>query len=99
MVIDAVLCIISLFSAFYLRDLALFPPADGAYWERMIILIGIQLLVFRQKGMYRPILRYSDTSFILTATQSVLISSGILIILTYAFGFWPLPRTVLLLSL
>jgi FlaA1/EpsC-like NDP-sugar epimerase len=98
MIIDALICVISLLSAFYIRDLELEPVGHERYWGRIIILIGIQLLVFRQKGMYRPILRYSDTEFILTATQSILISSSILIILTYTLGFWPLPRTVLLIN-
>ncbi|MGK7930819.1 MAG: polysaccharide biosynthesis protein [Microcystaceae cyanobacterium] len=96
--IDTILCITSLLFAFYLRNLELAPVGHELYWDRIVVLSGIQMLVFRQKGLYRPILRYSGTEFILTAAQSVLISSGILIILTYALGFWPLPRTVLLIN-
>lgn len=96
MAIDAVLCLLSISTAFLLREsisavnLRIYP-----YFGQILVLIILKIFIFYAKGLYRPILRYTDLGFLWTAAQAVLISSGILIILGYFQGFYPLPRSVL----
>jgi FlaA1/EpsC-like NDP-sugar epimerase len=99
MVIDAILCLASITGAFILRES--FLPATLQilpYFWPIVVLIVIKLLIFHLKGLYRPILRYTDLEFVWTAAQAVLISSGILVFLGYFQGFYPLPRSVLIID-
>jgi FlaA1/EpsC-like NDP-sugar epimerase len=98
MVTDAIVCFVSIAGAFSLRDSVLPTPEIFTYSAQIIFLIAIKLLIFRLKGLYRPIVRYTDLEFLSTATQSVLVSSGILVFLAYLRGFWPLPRSILLID-
>jgi FlaA1/EpsC-like NDP-sugar epimerase len=99
MVIDAIVCFIAIYGAFSLRNSVL-PTAAEIVEDsgRIVFLIAIKLIIFRLKGMYRPIVRYTDLEFLSTAMQAVLYSSGILVFLVYLQGFWPLPRAVLLID-
>ena len=99
MAIDAILCLGSISGAFILREslLSTTPPIVRYFWP-IILLISLKLLVFQLKGLYRPILRYTDLEFVSTAAQAVLISSGILVCLGYFQGFNPLPRSVLIID-
>ncbi|NJQ98288.1 MAG: polysaccharide biosynthesis protein, partial [Hydrococcus sp. CSU_1_8] len=98
MVLDALVCFVAIAGAFSLRNSVLPTPAIFTYSGQIIFLIAIKLLVFRLKGLYRPIVRYTDLEFVSTATQSVLASSGILVFLAYLQGLWQLPRSILLID-
>ena len=98
MAIDVLVCSISIYGAFSLRESVLPTPEYFTYAAQIVFLIGIKLLIFRFKGLYRPIVRYTDLEFLSTATQAVLVSSGILVFLAYLQGFWPLPRSILLID-
>jgi FlaA1/EpsC-like NDP-sugar epimerase len=96
MAIDAAICVGSITAAFLLRESV--TPVNleiYTYFWQILVLILLKIFIFYLKGLYRPILRYTDLGFLWTAAQAVFISSGILIILGYFQGFSPLPRSIL----
>jgi len=95
LIIDACICLVAIVGAFILRDSSspVLENIEQHFWA-IAFLIGVKLVVFKLKGMYSPILRYTGTEFLVTATQSIFISSAILIILGFVQGSWPLPRAV-----
>jgi FlaA1/EpsC-like NDP-sugar epimerase len=97
--LDGVLCLISIYSALSLR-FNIFPANQKIeeYSWLILLLIILKLSVFYIKGMYRPILRYTDLEFLWTAAQSVLYSSGTLVILAYFQRDGGLPRSVLIID-
>jgi len=96
---DTFLFLLAITSAFLIRFNFVYPITKifNFSWQ-IILLIVIKTIVFRWKGMYRPILRYTDTEFLATATQAVIYSSGTQIILAYFLGEWPLPRSILIID-
>lgn len=95
---DILICLLSIFIAFYLRNLALTPKGISSYVWQVSLLIIVKIVIFRQRGMYRPILRYTGIEFVTNAAQSVLLSLVVLVFLTYLQGSWALPRFVLLID-
>jgi FlaA1/EpsC-like NDP-sugar epimerase len=95
LITDAGICVVAILGAFLLRDssTSVLENIEQHFWA-IAFLIGVKLVVFKLKGMYSPILRYTGTEFLVTATQSIFISSAILIILGFVQGSWPLPRAV-----
>lgn len=99
MFIDVCLFSLAISSAFWLRFyLNAFPIDFARYSWLILLLILIKLLIFYAKGIYRPVLRYTGLEFLATASQAVLYSSGMLVILAYLQGFWPLPRSILIID-
>lgn len=96
---DTVLFLLAIVTAFSVRFNFFYPVSKifDFYWQ-IILLVAIKIMVFRFQGMYRPVLRYSDTEFLATATKAVLYSSGTQVILAYLLGEWPLPRSVLVID-
>ena len=96
---DTVLFFLAIISAFSLRFNFFYPISKifQFHWQ-ILLLIVIKIIVFRWKGMYRSILRYTDTEFLATATTAVIYSSGTQVILAYLIGEWPLPRSVLIID-
>ncbi|WP_052537488.1 nucleoside-diphosphate sugar epimerase/dehydratase [Gloeocapsa sp. PCC 73106] len=98
-VCDTVLFVIAIISAFSVRFNFFYPISKIFQFNwQILLLIVIKIVIFRAQGMYRPILRYSDTEFLNTATQAVLYSSVTQVILAYLLGEWPLPRSVLIID-
>lgn len=98
-ILDIVLFSLAFYSAFWLRFSA--DDSNSDIWKyswQFFLLILIKLLIFNFKGIYRPVLRYTGLEFLATATQAVFYSSGILVILAYLQGFWPLPRSILMVD-
>ncbi len=96
---DISLFILSIYTAFFLRFDSLFPLSEiFNYIGLIIILFAVKLLTFRLKGIYRPILRYTDVEFLANFIQAVFYSSAILIILAYLRGLWPIPRSILIID-
>lgn len=93
--IDACICILAIVGAFFLRDaISLLTQNIDQYFWPILFLISVKLIIFKLKGMYNPILRYTGIEFLSTATQSILLSSTLLIVLGFIQGSWPLPRTI-----
>ncbi len=96
---DVFLFFLAIYSSFWLR----FGEDDSEvhiskYAGLVLLLITIKLLVFYFKGIYRPVIRYTGLEFLSTAGAAVFYSSGMLVILAYLQGFWPLPRSVLIID-
>ncbi len=95
LIIDGCICLLAITGAFILRDsISPLLTSLNHYFGAIALLIIVKLVVFQLKGMYDPILRYTGIEFLSTATQSILISSGLLIVLGYLQGSWPLPRAI-----
>lgn len=97
--VDFCIFSLSLYLAVALRLESFWPVAfikDNA-WQ-IILLIPIQHFVFRTAGIYRPILRYSGLELIKAAAKAVLLSTTVLIALTYFLGDWALARSVLIIN-
>jgi FlaA1/EpsC-like NDP-sugar epimerase len=97
-VLDIVICLTAIVGAFYLRNLALTYQNVFSYTWQVFLLISIKLWIFRQRGMYRPILRYTGIEFVSNAALSVFISSALLVFLAYLKGDWALPRLVVVID-
>jgi len=97
--VDTLLFLLAITVAFYLRfNLTLPGLAIDKYTWQVVLLILIKLFIFRIKGIYRPIIRYTEIDFLATAALAVIYSSGAQVILTYLQGTWPLPRAVLIID-
>lgn len=96
---DTCLFFIAIASAFLLRFNLLdsWEKISDFFWQ-ILLLIAIKIVVFRVKGIYRPIVRYTDIEFLATAIQAVIYSSSTQVILAYLWGEWPLPRSVLIID-
>jgi FlaA1/EpsC-like NDP-sugar epimerase len=95
MVMDLVLFGIAIYQAFWLRFETVLPIAEiPKYASSIGLLIASKHLIFRARGMYRPILCYTGVEFLSIALESVLYSLGILVIFAYLQGFYPFPRAV-----
>ena len=95
--LDVFLFVVSILGAFCLIDLSLLAKVDH-YLFPILLLISIKLIVFRVKGLYSSILRYTGIDFVSTIGQAVLISAAIIVFLGYLGGIWPLPRSVLVVD-
>lgn len=97
--VDTLLFLLAISFAFYLRfNLNLPAVTFDKYAWQVLLLIAIKLFIFRVKGIYRPIIRYTEIDFLTTATFAVVYSSVAQVILTYLQGSWPLPRAVLIID-
>ncbi|MGL5034368.1 MAG: polysaccharide biosynthesis protein, partial [Microcystaceae cyanobacterium] len=94
---DALLCVGAIAGAFFLRDFELFLGIGNYLWP-IVLLIAIKLFIFKLKGLYSSILRYSGGEFLTTVIQSVIISAAIVVFLGYLGGISPLPRSVLVID-
>ncbi len=96
---DIFLFCVSIYLAFFLRFETVFPLWEiSEYVWLIIILFAIKLLTFRLKGIYRPIIRYTDVEFLTNFVQAIFISSAISIVLAYLQGLWPIPRSILIID-
>ncbi len=97
--VDALLLAISVYTALGLRFSTVNAfPEIGQYGSLLFLLIILKLVLFRSMGLYRPILRYTGSEFILTTSKAVLLGSGALVFIAYWLESWPLPRSVLIID-
>jgi len=97
--IDAVLFVLAIAGAFALRfNSELIYKYASTYFWRILLLLGIKIVIFNLKGMYRPILRYTGLEFLSTVGAAVLYSSGTQVLIAYLQGYWPLPRSILIID-
>ncbi len=95
--IDLILFVISIYSAFGFRlGFESLPSISWNSWWLVSVLILIKISIFIGMGIYRRVLRYTGTEFILMAIKAVLLSSSALVVLAYFIQSKQLPRSVLL---
>ncbi|MDB9415219.1 nucleoside-diphosphate sugar epimerase/dehydratase [Microcystis aeruginosa] len=98
-VTDCLIFGLSIYLAFSLRfNLSLEYQQIRPFFEEILSLIAIKLLVFYLKGIYRPVVRYTGLEFLSSVLQAVLYSSGVLISFAYFQRDAFLPRSVLIID-
>ena len=82
--VDAVLCVLSVWLAFYLR-LGVFVPLTGAVVLPVLVSFLLALPIFVMSGLYRAIFRYSGLSAMLAVARA-----SVLYALAFSaiFAFW-----------
>ena len=93
MSVDASLCILSLWLAYYLRLGEFVALSGNALWAT-VAAIGIALPIFIASGMYRAIFRYSGLLALLAVVRAVVIYSLLYASIFTAIGIQDVPRTV-----
>ena len=91
--VDASLCILTVWFAFYLR-LGEFVTLSGPAFAAAIASIAIALPVFIISGLYRAIFRYSGWPALMTVNKAAAVYGLIYAALFTAIGFQGVPRTV-----
>ena len=99
LIVDFILCIISVWLAFYLRLGEFVSPIGNNFWVsgvRWAILYSVvfALPIFIISGLYRAIFRYSGWPALLTVAQAVGFYALIYILLFTIIGISGVPRTV-----
>ncbi len=98
-VTDCLVFCLSIYLAFSLRlNLSLEYQQIRPFFEEILSLIAIKVLVFYLRGIYRPVVRYTGLEFLSSVLQAVLYSSGVLISLAYFQRDAFLPRSVLIID-
>lgn len=93
LLVDASLCIFTVWFAFYLR-LGEFVNLSGPAFAAAISSIAIALPVFIISGLYRAIFRYSGWPALMTVNKAAAVYGLIYAALFTAIGFQGVPRTV-----
>jgi FlaA1/EpsC-like NDP-sugar epimerase len=91
--VDASLCVLSVWLAFYLR-LGYFMPLSGAAFWPALVSVVLALPIFITSGLYRAIFRYSGLPAMLGVGRAILLYG---LVFSAMFTFWGLdgvPRTV-----
>lgn len=93
LIIDSVLCVLSVWLAFYLR---LGEPVS--LWGEPLIAVGASLVfalpIFISFGLYRAIFRYSGWSALMAVAKACAIYGFFFGIFIITFGFSGIPRTI-----
>ena len=95
--IDACLCVLTVWCAFYLRLGEWIPLSDGATWSPLhavFVSLLCALPIFVINGFYRAIFRYSGWSAFVTIVKAIVAYSLIYISIFTAYGVSGVPRTV-----
>ena len=91
--LDAALCILTVWLAFYLRLGEFVALVDKALWA-VAASIGIALPIFIVVGLYRAIFRYSGWPALLTVARAVVVYGLMYASIFTAIGVDGVPRTV-----
>lgn len=91
--VDAALCALSVYLAFYLR-LGEWVDPRGAPFNPILASIAIALPIFVSFGLYRAIFRYAGWSAHLTVAQAVMLYAIPFAIVYTVIGVQGIPRTV-----
>ena len=95
--VDATLCIVSVWLAFYLRLGEWIPLMGDAYWRPGMAIMGslvFALPVFVISGLYRAIFRYSGLLATLTVVKASLIYAVMYAAVFTWMGIEGIPRTI-----
>jgi len=91
--VDAFLCVLTVWLAFYLR-LGVFAPLTGALLVPALTSVALALPLFSRAGLYRAIFRYSGLPAMVAVTRAMLVY-GVVYASVFTFvGVEDVPRTV-----
>lgn len=91
--VDAALCVLTVWLAFYLRLGELVALSGAALWA-VVVSIGLALPIFIVSGLYRAIFRYSGWPALLAVARAVGVYGLLFASVFTAVGFTGVPRTV-----
>jgi len=97
LLVDAGICVLSVYFAFYLRVGEWVPLFSGSSWNPLLVLevsILLSLPIFLAFGLYREIFRYSGWFALLTLLQAMCLYAAIFIVVFTVIGIEGVPRTV-----
>jgi FlaA1/EpsC-like NDP-sugar epimerase len=93
LVLDAVLCILSVWLAFYLRSGSFIPLSGPAIWPAMASVV-LALPIFITSGLYRAIFRYSGLPAMVAVGRAMLLYGLVFATIFTLLGVDGVPRTV-----
>ncbi len=93
LLVDAFLCILTVWLAFYLR-LDTFVPLSGAILWPMLGTVVVALPIFITSGLYRAIFRYSGLPAMMAVVRAMLLYGVIFASVFTFYGVPGVPRTV-----
>jgi FlaA1/EpsC-like NDP-sugar epimerase len=91
--IDAGLCVLTVWLAFYLRLGLFIPFSEPLFWP-VIASVALALPLFILAGLYRTIFRYSGMPAMMAVVRTILIYGFIFSIIFSFYGIEGVPRTV-----
>ena len=97
LLVDAGICILSVYFAFYLRVGEWVPLFSGSSWNPLLVLevsILLSLPIFLAFGLYREIFRYSGWFALLTLLRAMCLYAFIFAVIFTVIGIEGVPRTV-----
>ncbi|PUE56801.1 polysaccharide biosynthesis protein [Limnohabitans sp. Rim8] len=97
MAVDAMLCVLSVWLAFYLRLGEWLPLAGGPFWRPAFAIFGalaFALPVFILSGLYRAIFRYSGLLATITVVKASVVYAVMYGLVFTVFGVEGVPRTI-----
>jgi len=92
-ILDACLCILAVWVAYYLRIGVLTPLSEIPIFA-LVAALGLALPVFIFFGLYRAIFRYSGWAALMTVAKACVIYGIAYATIFTAYGFIGVPRTV-----
>ena len=97
LVLDAFLCVLTVWLAFYLRLGEFLPLNDTSLWSpRIAVLLSLSIAIpiFIYSGLYRAIFRYNGLPALMAVSKAMLIY-GLLYAITFTIvGVQGVPRTI-----
>ena len=93
LLVDAALCVLTVWLAFYLRIDEFVPFAAPAIWP-MLVAVMIAIPIFIKSGLYRAIFRYSGLPAMAAVTRAVLVYGVIFAGIFTIYGVEGVPRTI-----
>ena len=97
LLVDAGICILCVYFAFYLRVGEWVPLFSGSSWNPLLVLevsILLSLPIFLAFGLYREIFRYSGWFAFLTLLRAMCLYAFIFAVIFTVIGIEGVPRTV-----
>jgi FlaA1/EpsC-like NDP-sugar epimerase len=95
--VDAMLCVLSVWLAFYLRLGEWLPLTGGPFWRPAFAIFGalaFALPVFILSGLYRAIFRYSGLLATITVVKASVVYAVMYSLVFTVFGVEGVPRTI-----
>lgn len=97
LVIDAALCVLTVWLAYYLRLGEFVTLSGNAFWATATA-VCLALPIFMITGLYRTIFRYSGWSALLIIVRAIVIYGLIYSAIFTGIGFQNVPRTVAIIQ-
>ena len=91
--LDAALCVLSVWLAFYLRSGSFTPLSGPAIWPA-VVSVALALPIFVTSGLYRAIFRYSGLSAMVAVGRAILLYGLAFATIFTLWGVDGVPRTV-----